>query len=172
MKSKHTYLLSFILLIFGLPGIAQKTGDIVEIFGKEKTISIDEGTIIHVFNTGLALRNGHKSGLIEGYRDIVYWQMATGKFKTPKDGQLAEARFADQPDTTILKWEQVTVDSNGAFSDKLKNSLLYTAFESPQSTIALLDASGHTRVYINGEPHEGDHYEFGYTLIPFKLKKV
>ena len=171
MKSIHNYLLTFVLLIFGLPGMTQKTGDIVEIFGKEKTKSIDEGTIIHVFNDGLALRNGHQSGLIEGYRDIAFWQMATGRFHTPKDGQLPGVRFANQADTTNLKWEQVTVDSNGAFSDNLKNSLLYTAFESPQSTIALLDASGHTRAYINGEPHEGDHYEFGYTLIPFRLKK-
>ena len=171
MKPTYSVLFSFMLLFAGFPLMAQKTGDFVEIFGKEKTKSIDEGTIIQIFEDGLALRNGHQTGLIQGYRDIVFWQMATGKFHTPKDGLLVEARFTDQPDTTQLKWEQVTVDSNGAFSDKLKNSLLYTSFESPQSTIALLDASGHTRVYINGEPHEGDHYEFGYTLIPFRLKK-
>ncbi|MDY0343249.1 MAG: alpha/beta hydrolase-fold protein [Lentimicrobium sp.] len=171
MKPTYSVLFSFMLLFAGFPLMAQKTGDFVEIFGKEKTKSIDEGTIIQIFEDGLALRNGHQTGLIQGYRDIVFWQMATGKFHTPKDGLLVEARFTDQPDTTQLKWEQVTVDSNGAFSDKLKNSVLYTSFESPQSTIALLDASGHTRVYINGEPHEGDHYEFGYTLIPFRLKK-
>ncbi len=171
MKNTHSFLLSFLLIVAGLPGMAQKTGDIVEIFGKEKTRSIDEGTIIHNFSDGLALRNGHQSGLIQGYRDIVYWQMAMGKFHTPEDGQLVSERFTDQPDTTLLKWAQVTADSNGAFSDNLKNSLLFTTFDSPQSTIALLDASGHTRIYINGEPHEGDHYEFGYTLIPFRMKK-
>lgn len=171
MKSAFPFLFSFMLIFVGFTGIAQKTGDIVEIFGKEKTKSIDEGTIIHTFNNGLALRNGHRTGLIEGYRDIVYWQMATGKFHTPNDGQIVSDGFADQANTTMLKWEEVTADTNGTFSGKLKNSLLYTAFKSPQSTIALLDASGHTRVYINGEPHEGDHYEFGYTLIPFRLKK-
>lgn len=169
------YILSF-SLAFLISGIcftakAQKTGDIVEIFGKEKIKSIDEGTIVHKFSNGLILRNGSQAGLLQGYTDIVYWQMANNKFLSPTNNQTVADRFANQGESPQLKWEEIEADSSSVFSGRLRQSLLYTSFESPENTIALLDARGHTRVYINNEPHEGDHYEFGYTLIPFKLKK-
>ena len=171
MKSLQYFLLLFFIAITGSPAIAQKTGDIVEIFGKEKTKSTDEGAIVHKFTTGLILRNGNQPGLLHGNRDIFYWQMATGKFKSPTNNLIVTDKFANQKDSLKLKWKKIEADSTGVFSGRLHQSLLYTSFDSPENTIALLDASGHTRVYINGEPHEGDHYEFGYTLIPFKLKK-
>ena len=170
MKSlKHSLLLLF--LIASNLIMAQKTGDIVEIFGKETTTSIDEGTVVHEFNNGLVLRNAIQPGLLQGNSNIVYWQIATNEFTTPSNNQLITDQFPNQEDAQRLKWEEIKADSSGVFSGNLRQSVLYTSFESPDNRIALLDASGHTRVYINGEPHEGDHYEFGYTLIPFKLKK-
>jgi pimeloyl-ACP methyl ester carboxylesterase len=171
MKSIQYTLLTLLIIAFSFSTKAQKTGDIVEIFGKEKTTSIDEGTVIHEFNNGFTLRNGIQSGLLQGNRDIAYWQIATGKFKSPTNNLIVTDKFANQDDSLVMKWEEIVADSNRVFRGNLRESLLYTSFESPENTIALLDASGHTRVYINGEPHEGDHYEFGYTIIPFKLKK-
>jgi predicted esterase len=170
-KSTLQYLIFLSFLFIGLEAYAQKTGNIVEIFGKEQVQNIDEGTIIHTFTDGQALKYGSQPGLIQGYRDIIYWQMATGRFQMPIDGQMLSDRFAHKQDTSHLQWVHVNVDSNDIFSGKLNGSLLFTSFDSPQNTIALLDASGHTRVYINGEPHEGDHYEFRYTLIPFRMQK-
>ena len=171
MKSIQYTLLTLLIIAVSFSTKAQKTGDIVEIFGKEKTTSIDEGTVVHEFNNGFTLRNGIESGLLNGNRDMAYWQIATGKFKAPTNNLIVTDKFANQDDSLVLKWEEIVADSNRVFRGNLRESLLYISFESPENTIALLDASGHTRVYINGEPHEGDHYEFGYTLIPFKLKK-
>jgi len=171
MKYSVNILLSIFTVATSFQTMAQKTGDIVEIFGKEKVKSIEEGTIIHKFTYGLTLRNGSQPGVLQGYRDIVYWQMATGNFQSPTYSEIVTDRFADQEDAQPLKWEKIEADSTGVFRGELRRSLLYTSFDAPESTVALLDARGHTRVYINGEPHEGDHYEFGYTLIPFQLKK-
>lgn len=170
MKSIRSILIILIVAL-SYPTIAQKTGNIVEIFGKEKTTSIDEGTVIHQFNKGLTLKNGNQPGLLHGNRDIVYWQIATDNFTTPTNNEIITDKFANQDESLELKWEEIESDSSGVFKGNLRHSLLYTSFNSPENTIALLDASGHTRVYINGQPHEGDHYEFGYTLIPFKLKR-
>jgi fermentation-respiration switch protein FrsA (DUF1100 family) len=71
----------------------------------------------------------------------------------------------------MLKWEPIGVDTSGYFTGDLYRAYVYTEFNSPEDRIALLDASGHTRIYINGEPHEGDHYDYRHTLIPFKLKE-
>ena len=171
MKSfKHPLLLLF-LIASNFIVMAQNTGNIVEIFGKETTSIIDEGTVVHEFNNGLILRNGIQPGLLHGNGNIIYWQIATNKFTPPTNNQSITDRFPNQEGAQILKWEKIKADSSGIFSDNLSQSVLYTTFESPDNRIALLDASGHTRVFINGKPHEGDHYEFGYTLIPFKLKK-
>lgn len=170
-KYPHNLLLLLVTALFSLTSSAQKTGNIVEIFGKEKIENTSEGTVIHTFSEGLVLRKGIVPGLINGYNDIVFWQMATGKFKSPVAGQTIENLYSGQTELNELKWESTKVDSTGVFKDNLSRSLLYTSFESPKSTIALLDATGHTRVYVNGLPHEGDHYDYGYTLIPFRLKK-
>ncbi|WP_281670767.1 prolyl oligopeptidase family serine peptidase [Rikenella microfusus] len=68
-------------------------------------------------------------------------------------------------------WSPIAADSAGTFrSPHMRSAYLYTSYESPRSEIALLETTGGTRTYINGEPHEGDHYDFGYTLIPVRLK--
>lgn len=172
MKTKaiqFTFLLPFILLSFVCQ--AQKTGNIVEIFGKEKVESTKEGQILHTFRHGLVLRNGIQPGLINGANDIVVWQLANGSFRTPVDGSSVGAFFLGEGQENDLIWESTAADSNAVFSDKLTKSVLYTAYNAARSEIVLLEATGHTRVFINGLPHEGDHYDYGYTLIPFRLKK-
>ena len=62
MKSIQYTLLTLLIIAVSFSTKAQKTGDIVEIFGKEKTTSVDEGTVIHEFNNGFTLRNGIQSG--------------------------------------------------------------------------------------------------------------
>ena len=53
-KKSAAILLMFLVLPFVLPG-QQRTGNIVEYFGKEKVEDIHEGKVIHVFDKALAL---------------------------------------------------------------------------------------------------------------------
>lgn len=159
------------MVLLSFSAIGQKTGNIVEIFGKEKVETTYEGKVIHTFTSGLILRGGVQPGLINGYRNIVFWQIAKGLHQQPEAGQELQYKYRDQAADKPLVWEPAIADSTGKFVVKEGRSLLYTTYFSPVNTIALLDASGHTRVYINGMPHEGDHYDYGYTLIPFRLKK-
>ena len=128
-KYPHNLLLLLVTALFSLTSSAQKTGNIVEIFGKEKIENTSEGTVIHTFSDGLVLRKGVVPGLINGYNDIVFWQMATGKFRSPVAGQTIENLFSGQAEGSELKWESTKVDSTGVFKDNLSRSLLYTSFE-------------------------------------------
>ncbi|MBE0662250.1 MAG: prolyl oligopeptidase family serine peptidase [Bacteroidales bacterium] len=150
---------------------AQQTGNIVEIFGKDKVETVEEGIIIHEFTQGLALRNAMKPGMLTGTQDIVFWQIATKQFDRPQAGSKLNHRYENDPEDQVLMWEAIEADTAGIFQGDLNRAYVYTEFESPEETIALLDATGHTRVFINGLPREGDHYDYGYTLIPFKLQK-
>lgn len=118
---------------------------------------------------------------------MIAWLYATSKFVTPQAGDSLPYEY---PNTSIAdipiprnirfalpalpewKWIELQADTNDVFrSPSLRFAYLYTAYESPKEQIALLETTGGTRTYINGFPHEGDHYDFGYTLTPVKLKK-
>lgn len=160
---------AFVIFFDPMLLFAQRTGNIVEIFGKEKIEHTDEGEIIHHFVQGLLLKNAMIPGMLTGGQDIVFWQLATGSFNRPYAGQVLGSGYKNPSEPLI--WEQIEADSAGVFRGELSRSCLYTEYESDSETFALLDATGHTRVYINGMPHEGDHYDYGWTLIPFRLKK-
>jgi len=64
------------------------------------------------------------------------------------------------------------VGEKNEFSDRaLRSGYLYLEFQSDKEENVIFEASGHTMVLINGFPHEGDHYDFGWSLIPIRLKK-
>ncbi len=176
--------------ILSLPAQQQSIrGNVVEYFGRERVEQTNEGTIAHTFTTGFMLPMASRGGALFNGQDLVAWQLAKGKFKIPEDGQT----LADQyPPVTVaeetlarmrrfdpnydpnkpLQWKAIQADTISRFTGPaLRSAYIYTAYTSAKEQVVLLDAAGHTRVYINGMPHEGDHYDFAYTLIPFKLKK-
>jgi hypothetical protein len=52
----------------------------------------------------------------------------------------------------------------------LRSGYLYLEYEATSEEAVLLDASGHTKLFVNGMPHEGDHYDYGWSLIPLRLR--
>lgn len=134
------------------------TGNVVEYFGKEKITTTAEGTVLHDFTSGFTLATDKRSGTLFNGQDAVAWQYSVGKFVNPNKQK--------------GDWQPIKVDSAGVFSGKeMRSAFLFTEYKASKGQIVLLETTGGTRTYINGYPHEGDHYDFGYTLIPFKLHK-
>lgn len=183
---------------FGKPAAAQKrggdNGNVVAIFGQEKVETTDEGKVFHRFREGLLLPGGVGGGTLYNGQDMVAWLYATGRFRTPAAGDSlgyaypaqkeaamayqshAERRAGARPRSAggmlpMWVWSPVAADSTGVFrAPQMRSAYLYTAYDSPEGRIALLETTGGTRTYVNGEPHEGDHYDFGYTLTPIRLR--
>lgn len=150
--------------------VAQNKGNIVEYFGREVVEEINEGAVIHVFKEGLMLPAVSQGGGLLPEADIIAWHFANGTWITPKEGELLHPMHSGND--SVFTWQAVKANEENLFSGrKLRNSFLYTQFQSSREDVLLLDARGHTQGYINGIPVAGDHYDFGYTLIPFKLKK-
>ena len=158
----------FFFLALG-ESFGQRTGNIVEYFGKDRVENTEEGIVLHAFTEALVLREAIRPGVLMGGEDLIAWQIATHRFERPVVGQKIGDGF--QGELPELVWEAIEADSSGIFSGNLGRSWVYMELESPEELNVLLDATGHTRAFINGMPHEGDHYDFGYTLIPFTLKK-
>ncbi|WP_242130801.1 carboxylesterase family protein [Aestuariivivens marinum] len=147
----------------------QKTGNIVEYFGKEKVNTIEEGELLHVFKTGLALKvQSFEFNSSSFPKDPVYSKFLMEPYYTPKKDDVFDIDFLGN----TMTWETIAVDSTNTFNNEnLRSSYVYLNYESTSERIVLFEASGHSLVLINGLPHEGDHYDFGWNLIPLKLKK-
>ena len=147
----------------------QKIGNIVEYFGKEKVEEIHEGTLMHVFTKGLVLKI-QEPGLNSSTfpKDLVFERFLLNPGYRPMGGQAFDMDFMGNE----MKWLPIDVDKTNTFTEAgSRSSYVYLTYRSATAKNVIFDASGHTVALINGMPHEGDHYDFGYTLIPIRLKK-
>jgi pimeloyl-ACP methyl ester carboxylesterase len=160
---------TFFMFILFFTAYAQERGNIVEYFGRERVEQIEEGNVFHVFTDGLVLSAVPFGSGLAPARDLIAWSLAGGTYRSPQQGQ--QFLLPEESDSVYV-WNPMKANEESLFTGReMRRSYLYTTFDSPRSDVVLLDAKGHTRAYINGLPYEGDHYDFGYTLIPFKLKK-
>lgn len=166
------YKRSAIVFMFLLPTLIigqQRTGNIVEYFGKEKVEAIHEGKVLHVFNKGLALtlpNSGFDSPTfpVDPVFDTFIMQPAMEVSK----GEVFDIDYLGRE----IKWSPIEVDSTNSFSGReLRSGYVYLNYRSGTEKIVLFEASGHSLVAINGLPYEGDHYDFGWNIIPLKLNK-
>lgn len=159
------------LLLGTTPLMAQQTkGNIVEYFGKERVERVDEGVIFHSFKKGYSVPVTAPSGYLFNSSDGLGWEIATGKFRVPTEKDLTATNYGLT--RQAVQWNPLEADSTGKFANRtLRRSYVFTGYNATKPQIVLLESSGNTRTFINGMPHEGDHYDFAYTLIPFRLQK-
>ena len=79
---------------------------------------------------------------------------------------MAGDNVADGPES-LAAWQEASARPDGwVVSDALRGGYLYWNFESPEAKVMILEASGHSMVYVNGIPRIGDAYETGYVRLP------
>lgn len=100
--------------------------------------------------------------------DAVQAQMVRGAWQPPKAGDTVRL-----PDGAERVWEAIRADEQGVFTSRslTGGGYLYANVDSPQERIALLEARGHSGVYVNGELRPGDPYDYGYLRLPVKLRR-
>ena len=162
--------LFLIVLLFGSTQIfAQRTGNIVEYFGKEKVNEIKEGKLLHVFTDGLVVGlQGIGLNSSTFPKDPVFNKFLSDATYAPKANDV----FDVDNQGNEMKWSAIKVNDKSSFSGRnLRSGYVYLTYRSGSERTVLFEASGHSVALVNGLPHEGDHYDFGWHLIPVKLKK-
>jgi pimeloyl-ACP methyl ester carboxylesterase len=124
----------------------------------QDTVRFNEGLMIS--GSGVLDRSAFTS-------DPVTWALINGTFSKPEEGSV----FSTGPGGREIKWEKITRGDDGYFSNRGLRGGLYLEYESPAAKTMLLEVSGNTLSVVNGVPLEGDHYDFGYSVRPVKLKK-
>ncbi|MHB1461739.1 MAG: carboxylesterase family protein [Armatimonadota bacterium] len=101
------------------------------------------------------------------HSDPIEALIVAGKWSPPKAGDAVI-----HPNGTRLNWETVTAGKDGSFHHPAMNGgYAYTSVETPVQKVMLLEAAGHSMVYVNGVPRTGDVYGYGYTRLPVLLRK-
>lgn len=168
-RQKTTLLIFLFFIISNLSAFSQRTGNIVEYFGKEKVEDISEGEVLHIFKRGLYLQvPGFGFNSSSFPKDPVFNRFLMNEEAEVKEDDV----FSIDYEGNEMVWKPLKVDTSNTFTgNELRSSYVYLNYKSRQEEIVLFEASGHSLVSINGMPHEGDHYDFGYSLIPVRLKK-
>jgi poly(3-hydroxybutyrate) depolymerase len=99
--------------------------------------------------------------------DPVQFDIVQGYFSLPQEGDVVHLA-----DGTERRYTAIAANAEGWFEgDALTGGYLYCKMESSEERIALLEASGDSMVYVNGEPRVGDPYAYGYVRLPIKLTR-
>ena len=167
LPTKLKSLLVISMLLVTTFSYAQKQGNIVEYFGKEKIEEVNEGSVMHLFKEALILkipRFGFGSETVPSAPLVaMLLQDESLEFIPGQEVTL---------DGETYLWEKIATGEKNDFNDPgLRAGYLYLEYDSPKAKTVLFEASGHTMCLINGLPHEGDHYDYGWQLIPVRLKK-
>jgi len=122
---------------------------------------------VHCFRDGYLLPLDLKYNREAPVQDLFAYHAPDGAF-TCHDPE----NFLFSTDSGDVKWIPVKGDTTGVFSGKsLMEGYLYLPYQSEREQTALLNVSGHSMLYLNGEPCAGDVYRRGNLDLPVKLKK-
>ena len=102
------------------------------------------------------------------HRDGIEYAQITNQMVKPVEGGSIRLKSGQDLAGT---WTKLS-STNGEFkSDGLRSGYVAISVESAVPEVRLLEASGHSLCYVNGELRTGDPYSFGYTSLPVQLKK-
>ncbi|MCW5946491.1 MAG: prolyl oligopeptidase family serine peptidase [Fimbriimonadales bacterium] len=108
-----------------------------------------------------------RGGRVPVQTDAIQYAMAVGEWKAPTAGDKIRSVTGQE-----VEWRKITIGEDQWFRDRaLNGGYAVWSFEHPREEIMLLEAAGHSMVYVNGEPRGGDVYGFGYTKLPVKLRR-
>ncbi len=116
---------------------------------------------------GLVIGRTGQAGRSAVHTDAIEKLIVTGRWVTPSAGDQVEL-----PDGESRQWEAIKTNEAAWFEDaRLRGGYLFATVDVPSERIMLLEARGHSMVYVNGVPRTGDPYNYGYLKLPVKLKK-
>ena len=119
------------------------------------------------------IREGLVVGLLGSYgrsavpTDFLAWQIATGTFREPHEGDILGPDDRNRSQT----WTRVEAGADGWIQNRaLSGGYLYAVVNSARARTMILDASGYYVVRVNGEPRGGEKYGMDWVRHPVRLR--
>ena len=151
------YCLAILLVTANRDAIAQTADD----------VSVDSATFSPQFGLLLTAREGSgarggRGGGFGGGSDLLRGKLLDGTLPQfcPEEGQSPDGQER-------LQWKRVEFGPDGAVAGR--GSYLYVPVVADKSKMLILKASGHSEMYVNGEPRGSDLYGAAYVHLPLLL---
>ncbi|MEW6251380.1 MAG: prolyl oligopeptidase family serine peptidase [Planctomycetota bacterium] len=108
-----------------------------------------------------------RSGRVPIHTDAIEDLIVHDRWKTPQPGDVVAL-----PDGTERKWEVLDASPDGSFRDeRLAGGYALATVPSLGNETMLLEAAGHSVVYVNDVPRGGDPYSWGFVRLPVQLRR-
>lgn len=115
----------------------------------------------------LAIRGVSRPGRSVIHLDPIEARIVTGQWSPPAEADTVITSSGEEQ-----HWEKVAGNDQGAISaSAARGGYVYWPVTSDVEQVLILEAAGHTFVYVNGEIRGGDSYGFGYLRVPVLLHK-
>ena len=114
---------------------------------------------------GLAISGVIAGGRLPVFFDSVQDQIVHGKWSMPKEGDTCPTASGGSS-----KWHHVAAGKDGSFGG-LGNGYLVATVDLGEDQTLILNAAGHSLVYVNGVPRGGDPYSYGYLHLPVNFHR-
>lgn len=99
--------------------------------------------------------------------DAIEAEIVAGTWKAPNDGESVRMSSEDR-----RQWKKAAANGEGWFEgEAFGGGYAYVRHDSDAERVVMLEAMGHSMVYVNGEPRAGDPYANGAMNIPILLRK-
>lgn len=106
-----------------------------------------------------------RGGRIPFAPDAVTAQIVRGTFGAPRAGDALKL-----PDGNERKWTELKANAEGFFTGApLGGGYVFTTYTASEPKTMILEALGHSLVYVNGVLRTGDPYQYGYVRLPVRL---
>ena len=131
----------------------------------DNTLLADLPEPSHEFTEALVIGRVREGGRQPIRSDAVEHRLVRGTFEAPQEGETV-----DDVQGVSQSWSTVDAQPDGWITaPALRSGYAFCQYESPEDQVLLLDARGHSMVYVNGVPRVGDPYRYGSTVLPVRL---
>ena len=119
-----------------------------------------------VFREALVIGQVGRYGRSAVHVDAIELRRVQGRWSPPAAGDTVSL-----PGGETRTWESVAADEDGWFKHAaLRGGYAYASIDCAEPRVMLLEAAGHSKVYVNDELRPGDTYRTGYVSLPVGLK--
>jgi hypothetical protein len=117
------------------------------------------------FERALAIGRVGRGGRSPIRYDAVEARLVRGEPISPREGDTIVA-----PDGEERAWTPIAAENGSFRADALAGGYAFATFEATEATTLVLEASGHSMVYVNGVPRPGDPYGYGFVRLPVPVR--
>ncbi len=119
------------------------------------------------FSEGHAISEVGERSRAPIHTDAIEYKMIMGEFTPPADKDIVQAPNGEQ-----RMWSAVNFNNDGVLENpELQGGYVHAIINAAKTGPMILNAQGHSMVYVNGVPKAGDPYSRGLMPLPVMLNK-